>query len=176
MTRAKFCSCAVVIQKCSSNCLTRNLRLLMPLSLKIIEKRGSINCMRLRTQLNWMAALNGCQTSQYWRQLGRHWTGASQLNGMVYIPPKSGGEINIRLLFSSFENMFMGPNDIWQLPKLFSSWCLMTYDWTIGHNSTVMCEMPLKSTNEEHLKAHEECSDQKHGETTPFVDVDNRRN
>ena len=33
--------------------------------------------------------------------------------------------------------MFIGPNDLWQVPNLFSSRPFMTYDWTIGRNSTV---------------------------------------
>ena len=35
---------AVVTRKCSFNCLTRNLRVLMPLSFNIIQKRESVNC------------------------------------------------------------------------------------------------------------------------------------
>jgi len=34
--------------------------------------------------------------------------------------------------------MFTGPNDLRQVPNLFSPQPFMTYDWTIGYNSIVV--------------------------------------
>jgi len=47
------------------------------------------------------------------------------------------GNFSFSVYFWCVLKMFIGPNDIWQVPNLFSSRPFMTYDWTIGRNSTV---------------------------------------